>query len=332
MSDVRIEGTVTLAGADQHPHASRRLRQEWPSIAWAEGAFETNRPSVTLSTSPHLAEGAFKLTVGQRHGVPEVNVTGGPFSGTIYGVEELMQRVASVDAKGVSLPLGTFEGAPGLTYRTFWTWDHSTNWDLEQIGVQEIGVFNPYGKPPDGFLADYTRLVDFMSRNRIPAVVIYGMFRDSHGGVAAAQALCRYANERGVRILPGVAINAYGGVYWEGDHPFNQATWLRKHPELSARMEHGIGFQIEDLAFPLSFPRSDYTVSGCPSRPENQQWMADGIAWLAETCAIGGINIESGDYGVCGCDACGARRAAREDASRRGEFAESWSHADMADF
>jgi hypothetical protein len=332
MSDVRIEGTVTLAGADQHPHASRRLRQEWPSIAWAEGAFETNRPSVTLSTSPHLAEGAFKLTVGQRHGVPEVNVTGGPFSGTIYGVEELMQRVASVDAKGVSLPLGTFEGAPVLTYRTFWTWDHSTNWDLEQIGVQEIGVFNPYGKPPDGFLADYTRLVDFMSRNRIPAVVIYGMFRDSHGGVAAAQALCRYANERAVRILPGVAINAYGGVYWEGDHPFNLATWLRTHPELSARMEHGVGFQIEDLAFPLSFPRSDYTVSGCPSRPENQQWMADGIAWLAETCDIGGINIESGDYGVCGCDICSARRAAREDASRRGQSEESWSHADMADF
>jgi len=79
--------------------------------------------------------------------------------------------------------------------------------------MQEIGVFNPYGKPPDGFLADYTRLADFMSRNCIPAVVIYGMFRDSHGGVAAAQTLCRYANDRGVRILPGVAINAYGGVY-----------------------------------------------------------------------------------------------------------------------
>jgi hypothetical protein len=332
MNDVRIEGTVKLIGADQHPHASRRLRQEWPSVTWAEGGSEPHRPSLVLSTSPDLPEGAFRITVGQSDGIPEVNVTGGPFSGAIYGVEELVQRLASIDAKGVSLSSGTFEGVPGLTYRTFWTWDHSTNWDLEQIGVQEIGVFNPYGKPPDGFLADYTRLVDFMSRNRIPAVVVYGMFRDSHGGVEAAQALCRYANERGVRILPGVAINAYGGIYWEGDHPFNLATWLRKHPGLSARMERAIGFQIEDLAFPLSFPRSDYTVSGCPSRPENQQWMADGIAWLAETCDIGGVNIESGDYGVCGCDACGARRAAREDAGRRGEFAESWSHADMADF
>jgi hypothetical protein len=129
-----------------------------------------------------------------------------------------------------------------------------------------------------------------------------------------------------------VAINAYGGVYWEGNHPYNLATWLRQHPDLAATMERGVGFQLADLAFPLSFPASDYTVSGCPSRPENQQWMADAIAWLAETCDIGGINIESGDYGVCGCTMCASRRAAREDAARRGEAAESWSHADMADF
>ncbi len=58
--------------------------------------------------------------------------------------------------------------------------------------------------------------------------------------------------------------------------------------------------------------------------------MAEGIAWLAETCEIGGVNIEAGDYGVCGCDLCNQRRAEREDASRR--VAASWSHADMVDF
>jgi hypothetical protein len=97
-------------------------------------------------------------------------------------------------------------------------------------------------------------------------------------------------------------------------------------------MERPAGFQIKDLGFPLFFPRGDYSVRGCPSKPENQRWMEEGIAWLAETFEVGGINIEAGDYGVCGCAECRGRRAAREDDSRRHGYAESWSHADMADF
>lgn len=73
-------------------------------------------------------------------------------------------------------------------------------------------------------------------------------------------------------------------------------------------------------------------MRGCPSQPANQDWMADAVSWLAETFEIGGINIEGGDYGVCGCQLCAARRAEREDARRRDGYAESWSHADMADF
>ena len=259
---VRLEGPVTLIGAADHPHAARRLREEWPAIEWVEAAATGDRagprrPTIRLATDPVRPEGGFRLTVAESGGPPTIAVAGGPFSGIIYGVEELLQRRATPSGNGVNVTVGEVEAAPGLPHRTFWTWDHSTNWDLEQIGHQEIGVFNPYGKPPDGFVTDYTRLVDFMSRNRIAAVVIYGFFRDSHGGVEAARELCRYANERGVRILPGIAINAYGGVYWEGEHPYNLATWLRRRPELAATMERGVGCQIEDLAFSLSFPRSD---------------------------------------------------------------------------
>jgi hypothetical protein len=331
---LRLEGTIALNGAADHPHAARRLRQEFPALTWidAAGTPPANTPLVVLTTDAARPEGAFAISVNSTQGAPSVEITGGPFSGVIYGVEELIQRRSKRSGAGVEVQTGFVEQAPALPYRTFWTWDHSTNWDLDQIGVQEIGVFNTYGKPPDGFLADYTRMVDFMSRHRIAAVAIYGFFRDSHGGVEAAQELCRYANERGVRILPGVAINAYGGIYWEGDHPYNMATWLRQHPELTAQMERPAGFQLADLAFPLSFPNSDYQARGCSSRPENQAWMEEGIAWLAETCEIGGINIEAGDYGVCGCDYCARRRAAREDASRREGYAESWSHADMTDF
>ncbi len=230
---IRLEGKIALLGAATHPHAANRLRQEWSTLA----VFDTDSapdgtPSVRLTTDPSRPEGGFAVSIDATTGAPIIDIAGGPFSGVIYGVEALVQRRAKQVGNGVELTEGRDEQAPGLPYRAFWTWDHSTNWDLDQIGAQEIGVFCPYGKPPDGFLADYKRMVDFMSRHRIGGVTIYGFFRDSHGGVEAAQELCRYANERGVRILPGVAINAYGGIYWEGEHPYNLATWLRKHPEL----------------------------------------------------------------------------------------------------
>ena len=134
-----------------------------------------------------------------------------------------------------------------------------------------------------------------------------------------------------MRIMPGIAIGAYGGVYWEGDHPFNLATWLKKHPQFSAQLERGVGFQLQDLAFPLNFPASDYTMTACPSAPETMDWMTEAVSWLAETFDIGGVNIESGDYGVCGCARCRARRANDAEAARRSDtYGNSWSHTDMA--
>ena len=333
----RLDGRIALMGGTTHPHAARRLRAEWSRLDWIDadalpGGPPSDVPIVRLSTDPTRPEGGFRLTVQSDDGPPSLQVTGGPFSGVIYGVEELVARRARPAGDGIEVAAGELEQAPGLPYATFWNWDHSTNWEMEQIGAQEIGVFNPYSKPPDGFLADYQRLVDFMSRHRIGGVTIFGFLRDSHGGIEAAQELCRYAVERGVRILPGIAINAYGGIYWEGRHRYNLATWLEMNPELASTMERGVGFKLDDLAFPLTFPKSDYTRSGCSSRPENMAWMEEGVAWLMETFAAGGVNVESGDYGVCGCARCEARRAAREEAARRAGNAESWSHADMADF
>jgi hypothetical protein len=323
-SDITLEGSVSLRGGDRHGHAARRLRESFPGIDWQDAG---TAQVITLAEDPSLPEGAFRLTAEPG----QVTITGGPFSGVIYGAEELITR-GGTDPGRVTLPAAPVSQAPGLTYRTFWTWDHSTNWELSQVGQQEIGVFNPYGKPPGGFLRDYQRCVDFCSRNRIAAIVIYGFLRDPHGGIEAAQELCRYATERGVRILPGIAIGSYGGCYWEGDHRFNLATWLRADPQHAATLEKGVGFQIADLAFPLSFPKSDYTLSACPSAPETMAWMEDGVAWLAETFDLGGINIEAGDYGVCGCDRCVARRANEAEAARRvDDYGDSWSHTDMAD-
>lgn len=308
---------MIIEGEELHPHAARRLREAVTSDKYVR---------VRLERDDSLKEGAYVIDVEGSTFV----VRGGPFSGVIYGVEELIERTGG-HLDPAALSRGPVSGEPGLAYRTFWTWDHSTNWELSQIGQQEIGVFNPFQKPPRGFLDDYMKLVDFCSKNRIGGIVIYGFLRDSHGGIEAAQALCRYANERGVRIIPGIAIGAYGGVYWEGKHRYNLSTWLKDNPQHAAVMEKDVGFQLADLAFPLNFPHSDYTVSACPSAPEVIDWMEEAVSWLAETFEIGGINIESGDYGVCGCPRCRARRANDAEAKRRlDDHGDSWSHTDMA--
>ena len=332
---IHVTGRIGLIGAEEHPHAARRLRAALSSLEWREGTSSDldagQIPTIELKSVSSLAEGAFSIRVSRDPDAPRVIVEGGPFSGVIYGVEELIQRRTKREGATVAIDVVKVERVPGLTYRTFWTWDHSTNWAIDQIGVQEIGVFNPYSKPPEGFLADYQMVVDFCSVNRIAAVVVYGFLRDSHGGIEAAKALCHYARERGVRILPGIAIGAYGGVYWEGKHRYNLATWLKQNPELTAQFERDVGFHLDDLAFPLSFPNSDYTQMACPSRPENVAWMTEAVEWLVSTFDIGGMNIESGDYGVCGCPLCQARRTSREDPRRRHTMSESWSHSDMAD-
>jgi len=316
--------SIGVLGATQFPHALRRLSEAFPKIKWHQSE---SGQTISLTEDKALPEGAYRIEASPER----ITISGGPFSGVIYGVEELIKRGGS-QSDLLSVVADPIYEVPGLTYRTFWTWDHSTNWELSQIGQQEIGVFNPYQKPPSGFLSDYKRCIDFCSRNRIAAIVIYGFLRDPHGGIDAAKDLCRYATERGVRILPGIAIGSYGGVYWEGDHKFNLATWLKANPQHAATLEKGVGFQIADLAFPLNFPKSDYTLSACPSAPETMAWMEEGVAWLTETFDIGGINIEAGDYGVCGCSRCVARRANEREAARRKEVhGDYWSHTDMAD-
>ena len=324
----------------RHPHPLRQLRHYLPDCqidpvdaaglaTVAETADllillidSTGDIPVGLADPPDvdtLAEDAFLLRTGVLHNRPALFAVGGGLPGLIHAVNELGLRRLVKREEAVEIPALDVRQSAALPYRLLWTWDHSTNWYLEQVGLQEIGAMNYYAKPATGFLEDYCRLVDFMSLNRIGGVTIYGFLRDNHGGIEAAQELCRYATERGVRILPGVGINAYGGIYWEGNHPYNLTTWLRRRPDLRAVLTERPAFHIPD--FPeLWFPDSQYTDTACPSKPENARYHEEAIQWLAETFEIGGVNFETGDYGVCGCADCAARRT--ED--------ETWSLKDMA--
>jgi hypothetical protein len=194
-------------------------------------------------------------------------------------------------------------GMGPIKTRMFWTWDHATEWMLNLPGAQTIGACNYYSRTTEWFEGDYTRMLEFCGRHRIDAVVAWGLLRDHHGGVESAKRLCDVAAKNGVRLLCGVGLCAYGGVYYEGDSPYSLDLWLQKHPELKAVRASG-----EPLEFNARVYGNKRFYHACPSRKENQEFIADSLRWLFKTVPLDGVQIETGDTGVCECKLCKERR------------------------
>lgn len=180
-----------------------------------------------------------------------------------------------------------------------WCWDTRMTWDDEpekiQIRMAVSEQHFPYRKKTVSFQVGFRRLIDYCAENGIWGIVIWGFLRDSHGGIAAARDLCLYARDHGIAILPGVGLCAYGGYYYDGDHPFNLNTYLNKYPErMSVGNDEGSARKV--------------TGALDPSLSENQQWWRDGLEWMVENFAISGINYEMGDFIVNPSQqACAAR-------------------------
>ena len=170
---------------------------------------------------------------------------------------------------------------PKLPLSYFWTWDHSTNWVLDDAGLQATGCNNAYLKKPETFVEDYRRLTDMTAALGVRGIVIWGFLRDSHGGVELAKRVAGYAASKGVAIMPGLGTTYYGGPYYEGDHPYCLAAFLRKHPDAVAHDAQGR-------------PGSGL----CAAHPAFADWLAEGVRWLYDEFDIGGINLENGDYMV----------------------------------
>jgi hypothetical protein len=177
---------------------------------------------------------------------------------------------------------------PALPNSYFWTWDHSTNWMLDDPGMLNFGCANRYLKRPETYVEDYRRLTDLAASLGVKGILIWGFLRDAHGGVESAKRVADYAAQRGVAILPGVGTNHYGGIYYEGDHPYNLETFLKSYPD--ARM-------IDAQGNPG--PRSV-----CPSHPRFAAWIQEATRWLFREFRIGGANLENGDFLVCCCPRC----------------------------
>lgn len=182
---------------------------------------------------------------------------------------------------------------PALPSSYFWTWDHCTNHVLDDPGNQVFGCYNRYLKQPETFVEDYRRLTDLAAGLGVKGIVIWGFLRDAHGGVEFSKRVAEYAASKGVAIMPGVGTTHYGGVYYEGDHPYCIETFLTEHPDAYMIKEDGS-------------PRAG---SACPSHPAFRAWMTEGLEWLFREFAIGGVNFENGDLMVCHCPRCNEHKA-----------------------
>jgi len=190
----------------------------------------------------------------------------------------------------------TVETTAPIKARMFWTWDHSTEWALNRPGAHTMGAANEYGRTTEAFVDDYSALLYWCSHHDVDAVVVWGLLRDSHGGLESAKRLSDFAASQGVRLLCGVGLNCYGGVYYEGHSPISLEHHLASHPELIALDERG------------NKMNQPHQYVACPSRRENQEFTAESLDWLFKNLPLGGVQVETGDYTVCHCHLCKERR------------------------
>lgn len=170
----------------------------------------------------------------------------------------------------------------------FWTWDHSTNWMWDDPGILNFGCVNRYLKQSATYVEDYRRLTDMAAGLGVKGILVWGFLRDAHGGIGSAKHVADYAASKDIAIMPGIGTNFYGGIYYEGDHPYNIETFVKKHPEASMINAQG----------------NSIGRSVCPSHPAFTEWLQKGVEWLFREFSIGGANLENGDFMVCHCPRC----------------------------
>jgi len=171
--------------------------------------------------------------------------------------------------------------------KIWWTWDVRTRWAHGFCGSAE------------SFVENYRGAVDAASRYGVEGIVIWGFLRDRHGGVEAAKQVAGYAHEKGIAVLPGVGIDSYGGVYYEGESPWALNTYLTAHPDARAADEEGSPHFH-------SWPPTDRSrrFMGCPSNEGLMAFYRESIDWLLETFNLRGFQVEQGDVKRCQCGGC----------------------------
>ncbi len=139
---ITLGGAISLEGGDRHPHAARRLRESHPDIGWQDGGdgpvVDARRRHVPArGRLPHRDRAAtdhdHRGPVLRRHlrrgGADRARRdTSGPHH----------RRSQASSPRHPASPIA--RSGPGTTRPTG---------SCRRWAMQEIGVFNPYGKPPE---------------------------------------------------------------------------------------------------------------------------------------------------------------------------------------
>ena len=128
-----------------------------------------------------VAPSGYRIECLEHRGGRALLVAGGDLFGMLAGLAEMFLW-GECTSTGYLYRGGTRSEKPAFPLRYYWTWDHSTNWVLDDPGNQFFGCHNQYAKRPETFLEDYRRLVEHCIAMRFNGIVIWGFLRDSHGG------------------------------------------------------------------------------------------------------------------------------------------------------
>ena len=209
------------------------------------------------------AEG-YLIRTGVVSGKQVIVLAGGDRTGAIYAASDLKNYYLDRTAGNLAVGAMNYTELPKMPYRWFWNWDVRTNWDLldhDKVYQQKLEPSyseRPFRKRAAAYLKNMKLCIDYMSEHKLNGLIIWGFLRDNHGGIQAAQEVCRYANERGVKIIPGVNFDRfYGGIYHEGRHEFNLESRAEKYPHLRTMDKDG-----------NYVPRTL-----CAEKKENREWI-----------------------------------------------------------
>jgi len=273
-------------GAEHLGHASaeligRKMPGDDAVVAFIQGSSVGQKVMEVIdSRLPKLPPGGYHIEVIKQDGNILI-VTGGDLFGMLAGLADMFLH-SELTSRALLYRGDTRTEKPAFPLRYYWTWDHSTNWVLDDPGNQMHGAAPAYLKKASTFLEDYRRLVDHCIEMRFNGIVIWGFLRDAHGGEASAYEVTKYAADRGVAILPGLGTTGYGGAYYEGNHPCNLETYLARNPRLGNvwfgnKKRNDGQFSAVDIS---------------PYYPKNQAWIKCCVEWLYRNFPIGG-----GQYG-----------------------------------